>query len=77
MESGHVLKLSRLINSSVCCQNSVDVRFLQLGRLYFNYDVFSCAMMLLIIFLSKTRINFIYVHITYVYVTEFTLTEPM
>ena len=32
-------------------------------------------MALLIIFLSKTRINFIYVNITYAYVTEFTLAE--
>ena len=55
----------------------IYTRFLQVGRLYFNHDIFSCAMMLLIIFLSKTRIKFIYVHITYVYVTEFTLTEPM
>ena len=47
------------------------MRFLQAGRLHFNHDIFSCAMVLLIIFLSKTRINFIYVNITYVYVTEF------
>ena len=42
----------------------------------FNHDVFSCAMVLLTIFLSKTRINFIYVNIKYVYITEFTLAEP-
>ena len=30
----------------------------------------------LIIFLSKTRISFIYVNITYVYVTESKLAEP-
>ena len=34
-------------------------------------------MALLIIFLSKTRLNFIYINTTYVYVTEFTLAEPM
>ena len=33
-------------------------------------------MVFLIIFLSKTRINFIHVNITYGYVTEFTLAEP-
>ena len=33
-------------------------------------------MVLLIIFLSKTTISFIYDNITYVYVTEFTLAEP-
>ena len=33
-------------------------------------------MVLLIIFFYKTRINFIYVNITYVYETEFTLAEP-
>ena len=32
-------------------------------------------MVLLIIFLSKTKINFFYVNITYVYVTEFALAE--
>ena len=48
------------------------MRFLQAGRLYFNHDVFSCAMVLLIMFLQKIRINFIYVYYTYAYVTEFT-----
>ena len=57
-------------------QNSSDMTFIQADRLYFNHNVFSCAMVLLIIFLSKTRINFIYVNITYVYVTEFTIAEP-
>ena len=63
-------------NLSVRYQNPRDMRFLRAGRLYFNNDVFSCAMVLLIIFLSKTRINFNYVNITYVHVTEFTLAEP-
>ena len=57
-------------------ENPNDKRFLRAGRLYFDHDVFSSAMVLLIIFLSKTRINFIYVNITYVHVTEFTLAEP-
>ena len=69
----HVLKLSKLINSSARYQNSNDMRFLWGGRLYFNHEAFSCAMVLLITFLSKTRINFIYVNITYVYVAEFRL----
>ena len=42
----------------------------------FNNDVFFCEMVLLITFLSKTRIKFIYVNITCVYLTEFTLAEP-
>ena len=54
---------------------SRDRRFLA-GRLYLNNEVFSCAMMLLIVFLSKT-INFFNVNITYVYITEFTLAKPM
>ena len=65
----HVLKLSKLINSSTHYQNSSDMRFLRAGRLYFIHDVFSCVQGLLIIYLSKTTINFIYVNITYVYVT--------
>ena len=52
-----------------------DMRLLQACGLYFNHGVFFCAMALLNI-ISKTRINFIYVNITYVYVTEFTLAEP-
>ena len=55
-------------------KNPHDMRFLRAGRFYFNNDVFSCAMVLLIILLLKTRINFVYVNIMYVYVTEFTLT---
>ena len=42
-------------------QNSSVVRFLEAGWLYFNHDVFSCAMALFIIFLYKTKINLIYV----------------
>ena len=57
--------LSKLINSSARYQNSSDMRFLLAGRLYFNHDVFSRAMVLLIIFLSKTRINSIYVNILF------------
>ena len=59
----HVLTLSKLINLSARYQNSSDMRFFRAGRLYFNHDVFSFAMVLLIILLSKTRINFIYVNI--------------
>ena len=58
--AAHVLKLSKL-NSSAPYETSSDIRFLQVGRLYFNHDVFSCAIVLLIISLSKTRTNFIYV----------------
>ena len=57
IESAHVSKLSKLINSSARYQNWRDMRFLGAGRLYVNQDVFSCAMVLLIIFLSKTRIS--------------------
>ena len=46
------------------CQNSSVVRFLEAGWLYFNHDVFSCAMALFILFLYKTKINLIYVNIT-------------
>ena len=45
------------------------------GQLYFNHDAFSCAMVLLIIFLSKTRVNFIYVNITDACVAELILAE--
>ena len=63
---------------SICLETiKTDMRFLREGQLYFNHEVLSCAMVLLIIFLSQTRINFIYVNITYVYVTQFTLAEPM
>ena len=52
------------------------MKFYQAGQLYFNHGVFSFLMVLLIIFLSKARINFISVNVMYVYVTEFTLIEP-
>ena len=52
------------------------MRFIRAGRLYFNNDVFSFTVVLLIIFFSKTRINFTYANIRYVYATEFTLAEP-
>ena len=55
---------SKAWNSSARYQNSSDVNFFRAGRLYFNPDVFSCAMALLIIFVSKTKVNFIYVNIT-------------
>ena len=66
-----MLKLSKLINSNAGYQNPRGMRFLRAGQLYFNNGVFSCAMVLLIIFLSKTRINFICGNTRYVYVTEF------
>ena len=53
---------SKAWNSSARYQS--DVRFFRAGRLYFNPHVFSCAMALLIIFVSKTKVNFIYVNIT-------------
>ena len=49
--------------------------FLRAGRLYVNNNVFSCAIVLLTIFLSKIRINFIYVNITHVFLTDFTLAK--
>ena len=60
------------INSIACYENSSDMRFLRADRLCFNHDLFSCAMVLLIIFLLKTRANFIHVNITFVYTTELT-----
>ena len=51
------------------------MKFLWADQLHFNHDVFSCAMVLLIIFLWKT-INFIYANIKYVCVTEFMFAEP-
>ena len=71
----HVLILSKLINLRPNYQDQHDMRFLRAGQLSFNNDVFSCAMVLVIIFLPKTSINFIYVNITYVSVTEFALAE--
>ena len=52
------------------------MRFFGAGRLYFNNDILPCVMVPLIIFLSKTRLSFIYVNIAYVYVTESKLAEP-
>ena len=72
IESRHVLKLLKLINSRARYQNS---SFFWVGWLYFQHDVYSCAMVLLIIPLSKTRIKVTYVNIRYVYVIEFTLAE--
>ena len=54
----------------------IKITWFLAGRLYLNNEVFSCAMVLLIVFLSKT-INFFNVNITYVYITEFTLAKPM
>ena len=63
IESAHVLKLSKLITLSACYQNSRNMRFLRADRLYFNIDVFSCAMAHLGHFndetLSKKGISFI------------------
>ena len=41
-----MLKLSELINSSARYQNPRDMRFLRAGRLYFNNDVSSCAILI-------------------------------
>ena len=60
-----------LINSNACYQNPRDMRFLRANQLYFNNDVFFCAMVLL----SIENKN-IYVNTAYVYVTGFTLAEP-
>ena len=48
IESAHVLKLSKLITSSARYQNLRNMRFLRADRLYFNNDVFSCAMVHLV-----------------------------
>ena len=62
-ESAHILKLSKLINSSARYQNQRNMRFLRGDRLYFHNDVFSCAMVHLVHLddenLSKKRISFI------------------
>ena len=44
IESAHVLKLSKLITLRVFYQNPRNMRFLRAERLYFDNDVFSCAM---------------------------------
>ena len=40
------------------------------------HPIITFAMVLLIIFLSNATINFLYVNMTYVYVTELTLADP-
>ena len=42
------MKLSKLITSSARYQNPRDMRFLRADRLYFNDDVFSCAVVHLV-----------------------------
>ena len=63
IESAHVLKLSKLITSSARHQNPRNMRFLRADRLYFNNDVFSCAIVHLVHLddetLSKKGISFI------------------
>ena len=63
IESAHVLKLSKLITFSAHYQNPPNMRFLRADRLYFNNDVFSCAMVHLVHLddetLSKKGISFI------------------
>ena len=63
IESAHVLKLSKLITSSNRHQNPRNMRFLRADRLYFNNDVFSCAIVHLVHLddetLSKKGISFI------------------
>ena len=65
-----MLKLSELINSSARYQYPRDMRFLRVGRLYFNSDVSSCAILI------RKKNKFYLLNITYVYVTGFTLAEP-
>ena len=48
IESAHVLKLSKLITSSARHENPRNIRFLRADRLFFNNDVFSCAMVHLV-----------------------------
>ena len=63
IESARVLKLSNFITSSPRYQNPRNMRFLRADRLYFNNDVFSCAMVHLVHLddetLSKKGISFI------------------
>ena len=63
IESAHVLKPSKLITSSARHQNPRNMRFLRADRLYFNNDVFSCAIVHLVHLddetLSKKGISFI------------------
>ena len=63
IESAHVLELSKLITWSARHQNPRIMRFLRADRLYFNNDVFFCAMVHLVHLddkmLSKKRISFI------------------
>ena len=54
----------------------VNLQRFRAGLLCFDLVVFSCGMVLLVRFLSRTRIHFIYVSITYAYVIEFTLADP-
>ena len=44
IESVHVLKLSKLITLSAHHQDPRNMRFLRTDPLYFNNDVFFCAM---------------------------------
>ena len=57
-------------------QNPRNMRFLRADLMYFNNDVFSCAMVYLVHLdyetLSKKRNKFYYVGITYDYITGFT-----
>ena len=75
IDSAHVLKLSKLITSSSRYQNQRNMRFIRTDRLYFNNDVFSCAMVQLVHLDDETLSKkgmFYYVSITYDYVTDFT-----
>ena len=65
IESAHVLKLSKLINLRPHYQNRRDMRFLQAGQLCFNNDVFSYAMVLVIIIFIKNK-NKLYLGYCYV-----------
>ena len=64
------MKLSKLSNSSARYQNPHDMRFIM--QLYFNNDILPYVNYILI----ENKNYFIYVNITYVYVTEFTLADP-
>ena len=75
IESAHVLKLSKLITSSAHYQNPPNMRFLRADRLYFNNDVFSCAMVHSVHLDDETLSKkgmFYYFSITYDYVKGFT-----
>ena len=56
-ESAHVLKLSKLVTSSARYQNPCNMIFHRADRLYFDHDVFSCAVVHLVHLDDETLSN--------------------